>query len=449
MSLPNILFIIADDHRFSAIHALQEKSVATPFLDRLITEGTTMRAARILGSCQGAVCIPTRASIHTGVNHFKNAVPDNDCPGMVLKPEYPLLAETFRQAGYHTFATGKWHNDHASFNRSFCDAKAVFFGGMADHYQTPVTDFDPTGTYADDERRIEPRHSTEVFCDAATAFIETYEGKSPFFAYLALTSPHDPRTAPQPFHQRYPADSIALPPNFMPEHPFDNGELQVRDELLAEHPRREDAARQHIADYYAMISHHDHELARVYQALEQRGWDDNTIIVYLADHGLAVGQHGLMGKQNVYDHSIRVPLIISGPGIAKGQKRSEPVYSYDIHPTLLDCAGVAQPPTIEAKSFFPALHGQAFQPRETLYSHHRTSQATVTDGRWKLICYYRDGKDGFRCFRRQLFDLEADAYETNDVIDDPGLLPVVKKLSQAMSAWQERLGDPIAAKLNP
>src|SRR5439155_24083768 len=108
---------------------------------------------------------------------------------------------------------------------------------------------------------------------------------------------------------------VALPPNFLPEHPFDNGELRVRDELLAGFPRTPDEVRRHIADYYGMISHQDAWMGRVLAAAP-----DNTIVVYTADHGLALGQHGLMGKQSLYDHSIRVPLIVSGPGLPSGRR---------------------------------------------------------------------------------------------------------------------------------
>ncbi|MCH6258198.1 sulfatase-like hydrolase/transferase [Puniceicoccaceae bacterium K14] len=443
MSSPNVLFVIADDHRFSAIEALGRESVATPFIDELMSQGTAMSGARIIGSCQGAVCIPTRASIHTGVNHFKNAPLDNDMPGMALRPELPLLAEVFQKSGYRTFATGKWHNDRASFNRSFDSGKAIFFGGMADHFDTPLWDYDPTGEYGMESSRKESKHSTEIFCDAAIDFIVQQDKGTPFFAYLALTSPHDPRTAPTEYHSLYPAESIDLPSNFTLEHPFDNGELAVRDECLAAHPRSESEIKKHISDYYAMITHHDRNLSRVNAALEAMGLEDNTIIVYMADHGLAVGQHGLMGKQNVYDHSIRVPLIVKGPGIKEGQKRSELIYSYDIHPTLLDMCGLDHSSTIEAESFFSALSGDSYRPRETLYTHYCDKQATVTDGRWKLIRYFEPSSNGHQCVRQQLFDLENDPYETCDRSEEAIARAIIERLTQAMFEWQTQLGDPL------
>lgn len=408
-----------------------------------------MSGARILGSCQGAVCIPTRACLHTGVNHFRNAPQDNGRPGMVLRPELPLLVENFRNAGYQTFGTGKWHNDEASFNRSFEDGQSIFFGGMADHFATPLWDYDSEGLYRKEDAHVEARHSTENFCDAAVNFINECDKEKPFFTYLALTSPHDPRTSTKDFHDRYPSESIELPRNFQTQHPIDNGDLFVRDECLASHPRKEEEIKEHIADYYAMISHHDSELSRVYRSLEEKGVLDNTIIVYMADHGLAVGQHGLMGKQNVYDHSIRVPLILKGPNIPQGKQHSELVYSYDIHPTLLQLCGLDTPASIEAESFYSALQGEAFEARETVYTNYCERQATVTDGNYKLIQYYTPTADGLNLkpAEQQLFDLQVDPYETTNLAQAPDQSAVLSRLEQAMRTWQTKLGDPIAAKV--
>src|SRR5439155_24165644 len=124
----------------------------------------------------------------------------------------------------------------------------------------------------------------------------------------------------------YDPERVPLPANFRGEHPFDNGDLQVRDELLAPHPRPPAEVRRHLADYYGMISHQDHWMGRVIEAVPE-----DTIVVYTADHGLALGQHGLMGKQNLYDHSIRVPLLMRGLDLPACRR----VWAPTSHPDLL------------------------------------------------------------------------------------------------------------------
>ncbi len=161
--------------------------------------------------------------------------------------------------------------------------------------------------------------------------------------------PHDPRLAPAEFTKLYDPAKISLSKNFMPEHPFDNGELKIRDELLAPHPRTPAVMRQHLADYYATISHLDSEVGRVLAEIERRGWADNTIVIYSSDQGLAVGgRHGLMGKQNLYEH-VKPPLVFAGPGIPRGQSDAL-VYLYDLFPTICDFAVRKLPRLSKAKA---------------------------------------------------------------------------------------------------
>src|SRR5690606_25798798 len=189
-------------------------------------------------------------------------------------------------------------------------------------------------------------------------FLNRDMNSQPFFLYLSYTAPHDPRMAPEEFASQYPPDEILLPENFMPEHPFPNGELKIRDENLAPFPRTEENTREHIAAYYAMISHVDAQIGRVLDALDQSGQAENTMIIFAGDNGLAVGQHGLMGKQNLYEHSIRVPLIISGPGIPQGEKRETLCYLLDLFPTLCEFIDIPTPDSVEGVSFAPVISAE-------------------------------------------------------------------------------------------
>jgi arylsulfatase A-like enzyme len=180
------------------------------------------------------------------------------------------------KAGYRTFATGKWHNGVDAFNRCYEAGRNVFFGGMGNHWNVPVTDRTDREEYTERPRRFVPgdgsairttegpydrcsswTHSSDLFSRTMCKFIRNHavsDDDRPFFDYLAFMAPHDPRTAPGAYHAMYDPDDIDLPDNFRPAHPFDNGELHVRDEDLAEHPREGAEIRRHIADYYAMGS---------------------------------------------------------------------------------------------------------------------------------------------------------------------------------------------------
>ncbi len=191
--------MIADDHRHHAVGAFGDPVVQTPTLDRLADRGAAFTSTRIMGGLSGAVCVPTRACLHTGASVFRasaNASMGDGRGMMTLNPECVTLAETLRAAGYYTFGTGKWHNDRSSFSRGFCDGGSIFFGGMSDHLQVPIDDYDPDGRFPDEKQRIADGFSTELFCGEAMRFLGSYDRDEPFFLYLAFTSPHDPRMAP-------------------------------------------------------------------------------------------------------------------------------------------------------------------------------------------------------------------------------------------------------------
>jgi arylsulfatase A-like enzyme len=376
------------------------------------------------------------------------------------------MPEWFRAHGYVTSHVGKWHQDRESHARCFSTGAKIFgfkkrngwYEACNGHWHVPVHDFDPTGDYDSaggyNDPPIEPfpapfettkdkgRHSVEVFTDAAADFIRDHPGSvegrrgQPFFLYLAHIAPHDPRQYPPKFRERYNPDTVTLPPNFVTRHPFDNGELLIRDELLEAHPRRPDAVRQHIADYYALIAYIDEQLGRILDALEETGQADNTIIVFSGDNGLAVGQHGLMGKQNLYEHSLRVPLIFAGPGVPRGQTSDTPCYLLDIFPTLCELAGLAIPETVEGRSLVPAINEPSESVRDTMHFAYKGVQRAVRRGPFKLIEYVVDGER-----TTQLFDLQRDPYEIENLADEPTHADVLRSLREELRRWQTELGD--------
>lgn len=425
--------IVADDHRHDCLHGDRIHGPATPMLDQLAAQGTEFTGARIMGGDTQAVCVPSRAALLTGCGSRRAlAAPRSDDfqERQRIAPDRTLLGETLGQAGYRTHVVGKWHNDPASLNRGFSSGDALFLGGMSEHENPTLHSYDPSGRYPAGEAKPVPGFSTELFAQAAIDFISAPRtSDAPFFLYCAFTSPHDPRTPPTEFRERYRDEKLALPANFLSEHPFDNGELNVRDELLETTPRDPAAVRRHRGDYYGMIEHHDHHLGRMLDALERSGQRENTIIVYVSDHGLALGSHGLMGKQNLYEHSVRVPLIMSGPGVPAGKTVSADVYSHRLFATLCDLTSTAVPQTVDQPSLVPLWSAD---DRDTQYhfAHYYDQQRMVKDERWKLIRYVVNGAT-----REQLFDLKTDPHELTDLIGDPSVQSHHTRLSTALDEW--------------
>ncbi len=433
-SQPNVLFMIADDHRWDAIAGMGDPTVKTPTMDSLMARGTTFHQTHIMGSLSGAVCVPSRAAVLTSAGLFRSGANQ-------INRDYAVWPQVMRQAGYHTFFSGKWHNDRQTFADSFDGGGTIFFGGMGNQYKVPIFDFDPTGAYPKDARYIGDKFSSTLFTDSAVQFVENYDQTDPFFLYLSFTSPHDPRTPPGEYATMYKPEDVPVPENFYPEHPFDNGEMRIRDEVLAEFPRTPEIVQQHIADYYGMITSQDAEMGRLLQTLEAKGQLDNTIVIYTADHGLAVGQHGLLGKQNLYSHSIRVPSIFAGPGVPEGVTVDALTYLYDVFPTVCDLTEVDCPDTVEGSSLVPLMEGCVDKVRDTVFAAYKDIHRTVSDGRWKLIRYYVSKETGKGTDFLQLFDLENDPWETNNLADVPEHAERINSLAIELKRWQNETDD--------
>jgi len=425
---PNILFLFSDDQRYDTIHALGNPHIHTPNLDRLCRSGFVFRNNFVMGSMSGAVCHPSRAMLMSGRTLWR-------APGNL--EGVPIWPEVMRRAGYATFGTGKWHNGPPSYARGFTHGGAIFFGGMSDHFKVPVFDFDPEGKYPAAKRRTGEKFSSELFADAAIRFLQQRPKDRPFFAYVSFTAPHDPRTPPGRFATMYDPDKLPLPANFMPQHPFDNGELWVRDEKLAPHPRTPQVVRRHLADYYGMISHLDEQIGRILQALERSGAADDTVIIFSADNGLAIGSHGLFGKQNLYEHSQRMPLIFAGPGIPRGSSEAL-VYLLDLFPTACELAGLEVPEGVEGKSLVPVMRGEQEKVRGFVVGAYKSYQRSIRDQRWKLIEYHVRGKR-----TTQLFDLKNDPYELHNLADDPEAQAQRKRLEALLKQKLAELEDPV------
>lgn len=417
----NVVVLYTDDQRFNTIRAWGNDEIYTPNLDRLAKKGVSFTRAHVMGGHHGAVCAPSRAMFLTGKPYFnitKDFI-DKRVP-YTENFDFTTFPEFFREKGYSTFFTGKWHNHTGKIREGFLDGENIFIGGMhfpknGGHEHPELWDYDPTGEYPSSAKLIRDTFSSEIYSNAAVRFINQQSTDNPFCLYVAYTSPHDPRTAPKAFLDLYDTANITLPENFMPQHPFDNGHLNIRDELLAPFPRTKEIVKQEIKGYYAMVSEVDAQIGRVLDALETKGLMENTVIVFAGDNGLAVGQHGLFGKQSVYDHSVRIPLIIAAPNIKGNRKANTLSYIHDIFPTICDITGNRHPASIEGKSLMPSLKDETAKIRDAVHlSHARQMRAVRTDDDWKYIRYFVKGVT-----HEQLYYIKEDPFEVNNLADNP------------------------------
>jgi arylsulfatase A-like enzyme len=440
-SRPNILFMIADDLTFRGINSINNQEVQTPNLDRLVKRGCHFTHAFQQGSWTPAVCVASRTMLNTGLTAFR---------ARVRAEETPLWCPTFGAAGYDTGIVGKWHLSKENLARSF-KWKGKVSGGMFESGPEAYDRPKPGNTWTpwdtslkgqwlhtkewQDARVDGIKHSAQIWAEGAADYLGKPERKNnPFLLYVGFNSPHDPRQAPKEFTDRYPAKRIEVPPNYLPEHPFDQGDHKIRDEVLAPFPRTREAVQVHRSEYYAHITYMDAQIGHILDALEKSGQADNTFIVFTADHGLAVGQHGLMGKQNMYDHSIRMPLLISGPGIPKGKRIDEMVYQHSVFATTCELCGVAAPKTVEFPSLADLLKGKGSEKHDAIFSRYKEFQRAVRTREHKLIVY-PEAKTV------QLFDIKKDPWEIHNLAEKREYAAVKNSLMDRLRRFQRELDD--------
>lgn len=437
---PNILLLVSDDQRPDTIAALGNKHLKTPHLDELAHRGVVFTRA----TCAHPLCFPSRGEMLTGMSGFRSG-----CFSQVaLNDGVALLPQTLHDAGYHTWYVGKWHTAGRPSERGYEECDGLYGSGTA--ADTPYVDFRgrPATGYrgwqfqTDDGRRmpekgigLTPDISAE-FADAAICFINRKPEK-PFFLHVNFTAPHDPRLWPS--NRRPATDKNGLPPlpvNFLPEHPFDHGNARGRDEVLLPFPRTEGDVRQELACYYAVIQHMDEQIGRILAALDETGQRENTLVVFTSDHGLAIGSHGLVGKQNMYEHTINVPLIISGPSIPSGKQISGQCYLRDLFPTFCDLADIQSPKEIDGLSLLPLITGETKEIHPFIVGYFQDSQRMIRDGDWKLIWYPKID-------RQQLFNVRDDPHELSDLSHQQAQGARLADLRDKLVRWRREHGDPL------
>ena len=472
-SRPNFLFVLTDDQTFKSIAAFNEE-IETPNMDKLSEQGVTFSHCFNQGSWSGAVCVASRTMLITGQTVFKAAQNKSyleewaQTKNISKITEVPLWPEVFSANGYETFITGKWHNSMYALLKGFDKGEAIGEGmyetfdkngsnkpgygrGTAEDTSWKAWDKTFTGNwrpkvndiiYSEGNEKligknyIAQQHTSELYADKAINYLmnDVRNLRKPFFMYVAFNAPHDPRQSPKEFVDRYPPSLIEIPNNYLEEHSFDQGDQRIRDEMLAPFPRTKEAVQLHRSEYYAMITHLDRELGRVLKALEESGKADNTYVIFSSDHGLAVGQHGLMGKQNQYDHSIRMPLIIKGPKLSKGKIVNKKVYLQSMFATTCDLASIKKPESIEFKSISGLIKDEKNGGEEYIFGTYKSFQRMIRSDDYKLILYPHNKM-------LQLFDLVNDPFEIINLSNSDKHQKIKIKLLNQLINKQKELGD--------
>lgn len=413
----NVLVIVSDDHHADALSCAGDPTVRTPNIDRLAATGVRFTRA----FSPNPICTPARASLLTGQGTTTNGVTFFGKPIPAGTKTWP---ELLREAGYTTFFTGKWHNNGDPASRGFARGEAVFFGGMTDHARLTVADIDRKNP------RVASKFSSEVFADAAVEFLESYKDSAPFCLTLAFTAPHDPRTPPGEYATRYDPAKVPLPANFRPEPPVELFTREIRDEKLLPFPRTESDIRRERALYYGMIAHQDAQVGRVLDALDRSGHAAETMVVYVGDQGLALGAHGVVGKQTLYDDGIRTPLIVRAPWLKRGKPTCDRLVDLvDLFPTLCEAAEVPVPPEVEGQSLVDLYRGGDCPIRGQVFGLYDDLQRCVRTERHKLILHLRTGLV-------ELFDLRADPLEMVNLAGRPELADVQDDLRGRLDRWR-------------
>ena len=460
---PNIVLIVADDWAYMDLGIAGHPLLQTPNLDRLAREGVRFTRA----FTPNPICTPSRAALLTGQDCWTNG-----CYffGMPIRPESKHFARLLSQAGYKTFYTGKWHNDGLPSQRGFTAGKYIGGGGpgAGGHFKPMVKDFGGAN-----KRRIE-QFDSELFTDAAVQFLHSrrpdpaegghdqtrracpcvsrrksgQRAAEPFLLFISYMTPHDPWTPPGKYAAMYKPQAIELPPNFMPR-PMNGSEpfkyytdwhgKNLRDEKqMVPFPRTPAGLRDVRSRYYGTITHDDEQIGRILDKLDEQQMTEDTLVIFLADHGISLGAHGISGKQTMYEEGIRLPLVMRYPRLKRGMAENHNLVSLiDVFPTICEAAGIATPNSIEGKSLLGLYRGKAGTHRERIFAsfvsptRHRLNVRCIRTERYKLIHHLTTDEV-------ELYDLKEDPYELNNLARQKRFSKLKKRLAAELLAWRKK-----------
>ena len=423
---PNILLFVTDDHGQWACGPYGNRQVRTPNLDRLAAGGAVMENA----FTPTPVCSPARASLLTGLTPSQHGIHDYIAMSFDRRAwlaEVETLPQLMQQAGYRTGLAGKWHLGNE--DRPAPGFESWFSVGSA----YPLLHGGTRDYCAQGKMASLGGYTVDVIADRAAAFLRALDGR-PFFLLVGLTATHSPWDGhPRRLVDLYAgADFIDIPKG----ESYCFGEQAL--ESLSVERRRE---REAWAEYYAAVSHVDENVGRLLDIVEETGQRDNTLVIYSSDHGLNCGHHGVWGKGNatvplnMLEESIRVPLILSWPGVvAAGVRRDALVDHLDLFQTLAAAAGADVPATGDyaGESMMELLcdGGAGESWRAVQFGEYGTMRMALTREH-KLVRRHADGP-------HELFDLAADPRERRNLINDAGYRSVAAHLTGLIECYFDR-----------
>lgn len=442
----HVVVIVADDLRADTLGFAGNAAVRTPHLDRLAARGAVFPRA----TCGYPICNVARSEMFSGRVALGSPGYETARGTVPLDPTWVLWPEAMRRAGWRTVFSGKWHIAGTPWKSGFGETAGLFSSGGGGAVKLTV-DRTPTGravtgytgwTFKTDRNVPQPElgvgltpDTDRIMTDRAVEAIRTHDGR-PLFLHVNFTAPHDPLHWPRGGENAVDPAVLALPPNFRSAPEFDTGNIRGRDELVVPAPRTAADVRGERALYFSQVENVDRQVGRILAALEAAGVLGRTLVVFTSDQGLALGSHGLMGKQNPYEHTLNVPLILAGPGVPSGARLPAQCHLRDVYPTVCELAGVPVPGSVQGRSLAPVLRGERQEIYEEVFAYFTDTQRLIrTREGWKLVWYPRGS-------RLQLFQVNEDPHELRDLAADPAQASRVASLQARLAAWQREHRDP-------
>jgi N-acetylglucosamine-6-sulfatase len=429
----NIVFIISDDHRFNFFSFLgKPKFLQTPNLDKLAFNGAHLRNAFVSTS----LCSPSRASILTGMYAQKHGVVDNDSPAPKDIPFFPTYLQ---KAGYQTAFIGKWHMGEHSDEPQPGFNRWVSFPGQGVY-------FDPVFNI-DGERKKQKGYITDLLTKFATDWIAEQNSTTPFFLYLSHKAVHA-EFMPAPRHAGKYKNAVMEYPRTMAnnEENYRGKPRWVREQRFSWHGV--DYMFHGQMDFDTLYRNYcetllalDDSIGSILDTLKNKGFLESTLILYTSDNGFSLGEHGLIDKRHMYEESIRIPLLAHCPEIIPAGTVVDPfIQNVDIAPTVLEAAGIEPPKTMQGQSFLRLLKGETIPWRDSvfyIYFWERAFPQTPTvfgirTKRYKYMSYHGIWDID------ELYDLENDPEETQNLIDHKEQKELIESLRTKVFDWLEK-----------
>lgn len=418
---PNVIFVFSDEHRYQSMAHTEMPAMKTPTMDRMAAGGFSF------SQCVSnyPVCSPYRAIVMTGKWPYQTGIIDNSIP---LSPDEPTLGKTFQAAGYRTGYIGKWHLGGTRAEPFGFDTSLI--------WEHTTNHFDAAEYFPADGQPVKPTgYNATRMTDQALGFIHDNRDR-PFFLMLSTDPPHSKFTdAPPEKLALYPVGSLPFRPNY--EAPPTTGENVFTSN-----------GSPYYEGYHAHISAVDDELDRLLSTLEAEGLTQDTVVVYSSDHGSMHGSHGVGSKRQPFEESLRIPLIIYGPGrIPAGQSSQALFAAVDIAPTLCALAGIAPPEGCAGYDYSGVLRGDTPPARDAQFIMH-IAKGNASGGENHPAPIFRGVRTNRYTYAvgpeapMYLFDNVADPFQMKNLIDDPDYVALREELNGRLVRWLKRAEDP-------